>query len=330
MKKLLFLLLFATSAFAQPFEVLPDVAVKGVTTTIRLRRAPIFHDAARVTVAGVPAQFTFTNLSSDIDVTLPELPAGTFADIVVTLHDGQTLRRTAALRIVDPNVAYSPSLFDRILIPVIYNGPGQKGSRWATDLWIMNGGNYSIPFLRGPIPQLVAEQIADVTVNAPNGYVLYPVRDATKHLALNVLARDLSRQATALGTEIPVVRERDFEERRILLLNIPSDPAFRVTLRAYALDEMPLDGRMNYWLYDLETGAQVAFGILRLEPPADEHMPWSGTVGDLLAAHPEIANKGRLRLSISPLRPDAGTRFWAFVSVTNNETQHVTVISPNP
>lgn len=44
----------------------------------------------------------------------------------------------------------------------------------------------------------------------------------------------------------------------------------------------------------------------------------------------EIANKGRLRLSISPLRPDAGARFRAFASVTNNETRHVTVISPDP
>lgn len=329
MKKLLFLLLVASSAFAQ-FEVLPDVAIKDVTTTVRLRRTPIFHDAVSVTVAGRPASFTFTELSSDIDVTLPDLPAGTVADIAVTIVGGQTLRRTAALRIVDPNVAYSPNLFDRILIPVIYNGPGQKGSRWQTDLWIMNGGNYSIPFLRGPIPQIDAERIADLAVHAPSGYVLYPVRNSTKDLAINALARDLSRQSTALGTEIPVVRERDFEERRILLLNIPSDPAFRVTLRAYSFDQVPLDGRMNYWLYDLETGAQVAFGILRLEPPADEHTPWSGTIGDLLATHPEIVNKGRLRLSISPLRPDAGARFWAFVSVTNNETQHVTVISPNP
>ncbi len=330
MKRLLFLILFAGGAFAQPFEVLPDIAIEDVTTTIRLRRTPIFHDTTSVTVAGKPAQFTFANLSSDIDVTLPDLPAGTVADITVTLQNGQVLRRTAALRIVGQDVAYSPNLFDRILIPVIYNGPGQQGSRWATDLWIMNGGNYSIPFLRGPVPQLDAEQIADVAVNAPNGYVLYPVRNTTKDLAINALARDLSRQSEALGTEIPVVRERDFEERRILLTNIPSDPAFRVTLRAYALDPIELDGRMNYWLYDLETGAQVAFGILRLEPPADEHTPWSGTIGDLLVAHPEIVNKGRLRLSISPLRPDSGARFWAFVSVTNNETQHVTVISPNP
>ena len=328
MKRLLFLLLFAGGAFAQ-FQVLPDIAVKGVTTTIRLRRTPILHDAVAVTVAGIPAQFTYANLTSDIDVTLPDLPAGTVADIIVRLQDGTTLRRNAALRIVDPNVAYSPALFDRVLIPVIYNGPGQKGSRWATDLWIMNGGNYSIPFLRGPVPQLDAEQIADYSVNAPNGYILYPVRDSTKDLAINVLARDLSRQGEALGTEIPVVRERDFEDRRILLMNIPSDPQFRVTLRAYALDELPLDSRMNYWIYDHETGAQVAFGILRLEPPASEHTPYSGTIGDLLAAHPEIVNKGRLRLSISPLRAESG-RFWAFVSVTNNETQHVTVISPNP
>ncbi len=35
----------------------------------------------------------------------------------------------------------------------------------------------------------------------------------------------------------------------------------------------------------------------------------------------------RLRIDVLPVSP--GTRIWAFVSVTNNETQHVTIIAPS-
>lgn len=49
-----------------------------------------------------------------------------------------------------------------------------------------------------------------------------------------------------------------------------------------------------------------------------------------MTTHPEIAGKGPLRVSISPLAPSIHARFWSFISVTNNDTQHVTVISPNP
>lgn len=344
MKRLaLLLLLLSLSAGAQtfpPIAVYPSTAVKGVTKTIIIRAergwgcndTPIWCGVAGVTIGGKPSpSVEYTNLTAEIEAAIPDLPAGTVADVAVTDTLGNIRRKQAAVRIVDPQEGYSAEAFDRVLIPVIYEGPGLNGSRWTTDVWLMNGNTYDFPFLGGPVPELVREQSARVSVLAPNGYVLYPARNATDDLSINVLVRDLSRQSKSLGTEIPAVRERDLESRRVLLLNVPSDPKFRLTLRVYSLDPLPAFNRMNYWLYDLLTGEQRAFGTVDLVPPADEHTPWSATIGDLAAKHPEILNQGPLRLSISPVRSDVGgARFWAFLTVTNNETQEVTAITPNP
>ena len=352
------LLLAAFSLSAQTpvfptIEVFPTVAIKGVTKVIRIRTTdtwfcnePVWCGLKSVKIGGVPSPAaSFSELSIELEAVIPDLPAGTVADVEVVDDHGNIRRKSAALHIIAPDAPYSADLFERVLIPVIYNGSGQQGSQWQTDVYMMNGNRYDIPFLRGPVSQLEREHVAKVDVQAPNGYVLYPAKGTTDDLSMNVLVRDLSRQSQSLGTELPAVRERDFEDRRILLLNIPSDNRFRLTLRAYALDRLQgsLD-TLNYWIYDLQTGAQVAFGIARLLPPPctggssdpfvpctpDETQPWSVSV-DLMSQHPEIVNKGPLRLSISPLRPDIETgRFWAFLTVTNNETQHVTAITPNP
>jgi len=43
------------------------------------------------------------------------------------------------------------------------------------------------------------------------------------------------------------------------------------------------------------------------------------------ARHP-LAPGNPIRIEVRA--PEGGSRFWAFVSVTNNQTQHVTIISP--
>ena len=45
-----------------------------------------------------------------------------------------------------------------------------------------------------------------------------------------------------------------------------------------------------------------------------------------LGSLPEMQGRDRIRIEVTPLT--SGLRLWAFVSVTNNETQHVTVVAP--
>jgi len=53
---------------------------------------------------------------------------------------------------------------------------------------------------------------------------------------------------------------------------------------------------------------------------------WSAN--DLVTTFPALAGKGPLRVVIAPAFDTPEREVWGFVSVTNNETQHVTVISP--
>jgi hypothetical protein len=341
MMRLLLMILAAASASAQTFagfEVSPPVAVKGVTDRIRLRaedgfdcrNEPVWCGVASITIGGVPApSFEPTELYAEWEALIPDLPAGTIADVVVIDRNGNMRRRNGALRIVGPGDPFSPDAFDRVLIPLIFEGPGQKGSQWMTDVWLMNAGRYEIPFLGGAPAELVRNQRVKLDTAAPAGHVLYPAKNATDDLAVNILVRDLSRQGEALGTELPAVRERELRNARVLLLNVPSDPRFRLTLRIYALDRLPLTDTMTYWLHEMEGGEQATFGTIALQPPATGQAPWSASI-DLMAAHPEIANRGPLRLTLQPLGPHPAARYWAFISVTNNETQHVTAITPNP
>jgi hypothetical protein len=60
--------------------------------------------------------------------------------------------------------------------------------------------------------------------------------------------------------------------------------------------------------------------------PCDAATPSFAMIPDLERAFPEIAQLDRARLEIA--EPGTPFRFWAFVSITNNTTQHVTLVTP--
>jgi hypothetical protein len=123
------------------------------------------------------------------------------------------------------------------------------------------------------------------------------------------------------------VREHEFVSHTISLLGIPVAPQYRHTLRVY-----DFDGR---------GGAQVAIRIYA----NDETVPRASVVRAL--THPDAPQPTRpyhpgylqldlgqvlsltgidsLRVDVEPI--DAGLRLWSFVSVTNNDTHHVTTFS---
>jgi hypothetical protein len=113
----------------------------------------------------------------------------------------------------------------------------------------------------------------------------------------------------------------------LVLLDVPTDPRFRNTLRIYAIDQTEVI---------LEIHSETLNGMtqqrrIQLRPPSNVFEPAYAEVSDL------PVDAGALRLRILPpwadgLPPDPmppnTPQVWAFVSVTNNETQHITVIAP--
>lgn len=161
----------------------------------------------------------------------------------------------------------------------------------------------------------------------PGLMIFYDPRDeAGIHFSLRV--QDLSRQSSTWGTEIPVVREHEFRTGRVQLPLVPLDARFRSMLRVYDVDR--LGGSVAIRFYD-DDGVLLAVSSLPLDVPNPTTQitgvwyPGYLQMGDFVAWHPQLAGHDRVRIEVEP---PAGVHFWAFVSVTNNETQHVTLITP--
>jgi hypothetical protein len=114
-------------------------------------------------------------------------------------------------------------------------------------------------------------------------------------------------------------------------------PDFRATLRIYDTnaDTQP---RVRVRLFALDPTRDPVLAsdadtlIVEIEPFFA--MPEAGTTRLFPASaqvalwlDPRLTNAGRVRIEIEPL--DGLQEYWAFVSITHNATQHVTVITPN-
>ena len=169
---------------------------------------------------------------------------------------------------------------------------------------------------------------ATVSVTAagstPAGVVEELPRQAMANVDLGLNVRDTSRNAQDLGTEIPVVHEAQLYARPFSIPNVPNDPRYRTTLRLYNLDSAP-----PFILRVFLSGATQPVAVTTIPLTATAGLRDGGyaEVTTLLPPLPEFVS-GPLRLEIDPQIHSGIRSAWGFVTVTNNETQHVTVISP--
>jgi hypothetical protein len=250
-----------------------------------------------------------------------------------------------------------PADFEKILLPIAGTGatPGAYGSLWMNDFWIFNDATTPAVFADTTNCQLgpsLCIEAWGVPANAqssgdflalnqdPPGLLLYVAKRSSAAATFNLRVQDVSRQAETWGTELPVVRESEFRSGRIELLNIPLDDRFRQTLRIYDPDAHE-HARFRIALYDTTAVAQglerspgtlVAEMIVEAQTgktyrPGFPRVPSVAQLANFRDLLPNLPSSARLRIEIEPVT--SGMRFWAFVSVTNNETQHVTLVTPN-
>ena len=250
--------------------------------------------------------------------------------------------------------------YERVLLPVTTKGelPGDLGSRWTTRVSILNNtGNvvdiqgyasypHGCPILCGH--ELTAPGITFYPSVAPGavtqGAILRIERRYSEGVEVHLRVQDVSRQSQTWGTEVPVVREKDLYQSTLNLLDVPTGSAFRQRLRIYDVDARS-DSRVRVRFYRVNAATDTTADFLN-PPAADvliaeriiqlttERRVESPTydlgyaeLANLAASVPELQSFDLVRIEITP--QTAGLRFWSFVSVTNNETQHVTIISPH-
>lgn len=242
------------------------------------------------------------------------------------------------------------STYEKILLPVAVRSslaplPGANGSLWQTVVSVTNrsdehvevwGGFFSCnilcPFAFWVAPGATA--VPDyVGLPGPNPSVFLSVSpERADDIVVHLRVQDVSRQSETAGTNVPVIRAEDLFTDRIDLLDIPSSSNFRSMLRVYEFDGStePPAARVRIFSYGGRAALEDTLVL-------DEQLPFiTGTDGNgrreagfiqlTLPRFDSLPAATRLRIEVTPVGP--GLRFWAFVSVTHNETQHLTVIAP--
>ena len=251
----------------------------------------------------------------------------------------------------------------RVLLPTYVPTPlpGAYGSQWKTTLVIHNpstaahfhinwcpgsslqGFNGCPRILLGEAHLAPGETQTDQLprfnpgphelVPAPRLLYITPLSDPAgdpSQLGFSLRAFDVSRSGTNAGTEVPVVHEGKFRKETLHLLNVPTDPNFRLTLRLYETKLKVADFTIR--LYDQAAGTLAGQRDVQLSFRSAHH--WASMfeppyleIGDLTAVIPAgTARPSALRIEVQPR--SEGSEFWAFVSITNNVTQHLTLVTP--
>jgi hypothetical protein len=230
-----------------------------------------------------------------------------------------------------------PPHLERLLLPIyVESNHGAFGSLWESELWVHNGTDEHLPI--GPVAlshwpgvpprQTIKPPITPSSAGHHPGLFIWIRRAQASAAHFNLRVKDLSRQSETWGTEIPVVRESAFRSDWLVLLNVPADTRYRKRLRIYeALIIGQSAGEVTVRLIGMEDGRTLWEQILALKgpPQGSGSTPYQPGYVEI-PINAQFEGSERALIEIVPFRD--GMKIWAFVSVTNNETQHVTLITP--
>ena len=283
----------------------------------------------QVNFGGTPAAVELINANTLRVITPAHLP-GTVG-VSISQHNGYATRARA--------FTFTGTIeqgFHRVLLPLL-TGPvqGAFGSRFITELRLANSSTTQTAIFFGllPVCHLSAciffdplEQPWHIMPSGseepgwfehrgtPGAFLYIP--KSSPRIEANLRVYDETRSALNFGTEIPVVHDRELSTMPIKLLGVPLDPRFRNTLRIYGTAEMTVV--VSYG--GVSQQVTLRAGETLLDPA---YAQVSGLTGETRIVDVTIAGQYDAVMPIDPL-----PRFWAFISVTNNETQLISTITP--
>jgi hypothetical protein len=313
-----------------PFEVRPAFGVEGQKIFLGHHLA----DPVRVLFGTVEAAFE-QELGVGLFATVPRMNPG-LVDVVVMYRDGTANVAAQAFLVPQPQADLSLE-HERVFFPSVFVGPGAHGSQWNTQNYVRNRGPielWTIPYLGKNALPIVTPLPLPVFVRTPidneardGGLLVLAPVGTEKWLAYSSHVVDESRRRTDAGTELPVVHEREAAPQ-IELLNVPLTNESRQTLRIFDFDAV--DGRRVQVRIDVEGRESLFFDailtqrIVCVTTPCYPRHPTYAVIN--LDADPRLRGAGSADITILARTNDAP--LWAYVSVTNNDTQHVTTSTP--
>lgn len=302
----------------------PELVIDGNTLEITFR----IPEGACLTV--------ITPWSETVDV--PPLPAGVYA------LRGRSVRGGHAAPMFETSFSIGGPAppqrdWERVLLPIVLTvlAPGAHGSLWITDAAIRNGSGEHIPLDRFPCPVLSPPVLpcppgfrvlppgttTTTLRHTPRGSFWYVPRSASDAVFVSLHAKNVAAPGRP-RFQVPVVRERDYLATGTEFPRITIESGTRVLLRVYGDGMRSQSVRMQ--LFDAETAALLdEAAILLLTPWVYVAFPDEPTYAQVSITPPAGTNAVRIRLE--PAEDDRS--YWAFVTVTDNETSFVTTYTPS-
>lgn len=232
----------------------------------------------------------------------------------------------------------------RILVPLgTRETPGAGSSLWITEIMAVidaeshppmapdGCGGLEDPCARPPLNRAFDAFDEDLVVPVWGPQFLYVAKEHLENVRVSTRVYDASKSEATAGAFVPMPRDDDFSERGFSIVGVPVAAQFRSMLRIYDASGTE-DGKVDFALFADEASQpfHVASTLLGNEEPQAK------VTTALLPRFPSYA-----QIDLSPLIPpgtshirvlvqarESGMKLWGFVSITNNETSHVTVAVP--
>jgi hypothetical protein len=247
--------------------------------------------------------------------------------------------------------------FERFLFPVVLvDHPGAFGTIWNTEYTVRNEGDVAVEiftsecmfrcdmsrcifvacFRREATPaRSTFPNLYDLTRNEAGhvgnpGTLLYVEALHAHNVFASLRLVESTGRANEHGVEIPVVRESELYETFLLLPHVPMPSSARTHLRLYVVESPTGAAKLRVRTYAAE-GEDVLFertvewraGGVPRKGDYDENVPGYSFV-DLSAELSDSPEAVRVRVDSLT----EGGKFWAMASVTSNQSQQVTLVTP--
>lgn len=233
----------------------------------------------------------------------------------------------------------------KILLPVtrVFGGlPGAYGSLWDVEITAYNRATTPVAVLfngAAPVcpappcvfpapvtygPQSTAPLTAWSSVQRVVGGFATLEASQVEDLVIQTRVFDTSREATNWGAYVPSVPETAAEVGVVDFPSVITAAPFRATLRIYDFDpDSTHAARVRVFRTNWSGDQLIQERVVTLQATLDPTLfPGEADV-DLSSIAPDEPS---VRVAITPMTP--GLRYWAMVSVTNNITQYLTILTP--
>jgi hypothetical protein len=322
----LFLTLLATTAAGQDaFRFYPRSAAPEGGAEIQLfANGSLRFTAPQVFFGDAPSPHVTLVTATSLTTVAPSHAVGIVS--ITILDNGSVFRANYFVFIRE---------VEEIIIPIAYQPiDASFGTRWVSEISVFNDSDDTVPidpevcsFIGRPYDcsQTVRRLSPHSSMriepwSASADYpamILRPPADHAARLHFNVRLRETSRDPDGPGTEIPIVRDRDFQQKQVWLPSIPTDARFRSTLRVFtrwfSVTVRVKDNVTSELLWQREIGRNI---------PTDSDPFGTVTLSDLLTSALVRAHE-TVRIEVESLSP-----VWAMVTLTDNATQRVQIFTP--